>query len=78
MSPFEMHANEVQQYTSPILVKNRQYLATLTSERLIIEGGPSDREFKVSSILSARPYVLDDRSPGLLIVVFTPSGAEGR
>ena len=74
MSPFEMHAHEVQQYTSPVLVKNRQYLATLTSERLIIEGGPSDREFKVSSILSVSPYVMDGREPGLMIVVSTPSG----
>ena len=34
MPPVEMHANEVQHYASPILVKNRQFFATLTSERI--------------------------------------------
>ncbi len=74
MSPFEMHAHEVQHYASPVLVKNRQYLATLTSERLIIEGGSSDREFRISSILSARPCDLGNHEPGLMLVISTPSG----
>ena len=74
MSPVEMHANEVQHYASPILVKNRQFFATLTSERLIVEGGPSPREFKVSSILSAEPCRLESGEPGLKLVVSTPEG----
>lgn len=69
-----MHANEVQHYASPILVKNRQFFATLTSERLIIEGGPSPREFKVSSILFAEPCRLESGEPGLKLVVSTPEG----
>lgn len=74
MPPVEMHANEVQHYASPILVKNRQFFATLTSERLIIEGGPSPREFKVSSILSAHPCKLETGEPGLKLIVSTPDG----
>ena len=74
MSPVEMHANEVQHYASPILVKNRQFFATLTSERLIIEGGPSPREFKVSSILSAESSRLGSGEPGLKLIVSTPEG----
>ena len=74
MSPFEMHAHEVQHYASPVMVKNRQYLATLTSERLIIEGGPSDREFKISSILSARKCFLGNHEPGLMLAISTPYG----
>ncbi len=74
MPPVEMHANEVRHYASPILVKNRQFFATLTSERLIIEGGPSPREFKVSSILSAHPCKLETGEPGLKLIVSTPDG----
>jgi len=74
MSPVEMHANEVRHYASPILVKSRQFFATLTSERLIIEGGPSPREFKVSSILSASPHTLETGEPGLKLIVSTPNG----
>ncbi len=74
MSPVEMHANEVQHYASPILVKSRQFFATLTSERLIIEGGPSPREFKVSSILSASPCKLETGEPGLKLIISTPEG----
>lgn len=74
MSPVEMHANEVRHYASPILVKSRQFFATLTSERLIVEGGPSPREFKVSSILSASPCKLDTGEPGLKLIVSTPDG----
>ncbi|WP_319379033.1 Yip1 family protein [uncultured Methanocorpusculum sp.] len=69
-----MHANEVQHYASPILVKSRQFFATLTSERLIIDGGPSPREFKVSSILSANPCKLESGEPGLKLILSTPDG----
>lgn len=74
MSPVEMHANEVQHYASPILVKSRQFFATLTSERLIIEGGPTPREFKVSSIISASPCKLETGEPGLKLIISTPDG----
>ncbi|HKL97966.1 MAG TPA: hypothetical protein VJ857_04800, partial [Methanocorpusculum sp.] len=74
MPPIEMHANEVQHYASPILVKNREFYATITSERLIIEGGPSPREFKVSSIFSAGPCKLETGEPGLRLVISTPDG----
>ncbi len=74
MPPVEMHANEVRHYASPILVKSRQFFATLTSERLIIEGGPSTREFKVSSILSASPCKLETGEPGLKLIISTPEG----
>ena len=74
MLPTEMHPNEVQHYASPILVKNREFYATITSERLIIEGGPSPREFKVSSIVSADPCKLETGEPGLRLVVSTPDG----
>ena len=74
MPPVEMHANEVQHYASPILVKSRQFFATLTSDRLIIEGGPSPREFKVSSILSATPCKLETGEPGLKLIISTPEG----
>lgn len=73
MSPADMHPSEVQYYASPILVKNQEYYATLTSERLVIEGAAS-REFKVSSIDGAYPEKIDNNEPGLKIVISTPSG----
>ncbi len=69
-----MHNGEVQYYASPVLVKSQRYYATLTNERLVIEGGASPREFKVSSILAAYPERLDNKDPGLKLVLATPSG----
>lgn len=68
-----MHNDEVQYYASPILVKNQQYFATLTNERLIIEG-PTSREFKTSAILAAHPTILDDHDPAVKLIIATPSG----
>ncbi|MDO5844851.1 MAG: Yip1 family protein [Methanocorpusculum sp.] len=62
-----------QYYASPILVKNQQYYATLTSERLIIEGG-NTREFRVSAIDGAYPAKLENNEPGLKIVISTQGG----
>ena len=49
-----MNDGEVQHYASSILVKGQQYFATLTNERLIIDG-PTSREFKTTSIIAAYP-----------------------
>lgn len=68
-----MHPDEVQHYASPILVKGQQYFATLTNERLIIEG-PTSREFKISTIIAAYPTPLQDREPAVKITFSTPSG----
>ena len=73
MPPVPMHNDEVQYYASPILVKNQQYFATLTNERLIIEG-PTSREFKTSAILAAHPTILDDHDPAVKLIIATPSG----
>ena len=73
MSPVPMHNDEVQYYASPILVKGQQYFATLTNERLIIEG-PASREFKTSTIISAHPTPLDDREPAVKLTFSTPAG----
>ena len=73
MSPVSMHNDEVQYYASPILVKNQQYFATLTNERLIIEG-PTSREFKTTAILAAHPTHLQEREPAVKIVFSTPAG----
>ena len=74
MSPVEMHDGEVRYYSSPVMVKTQQYTATLTSERLIIEGGSAPREFKVTNIVTAEPAILEKGEPGLKLVVSTPSG----
>lgn len=74
MSPVEMHTNEVQFYASPILVKNQQYSATLTNERLILEGNGPTREFKVTSLVSAKPVTAGYSEPAVEITLSTPSG----
>ncbi|MDO5845405.1 MAG: hypothetical protein Q4Q04_00630 [Methanocorpusculum sp.] len=74
MSSVAMRNGEVQYYASPILVKNQEYYATLTNERLIIEGSASPREFRVSSIIAASPARLSDNEPGLNLIFSTPSG----
>ena len=68
-----MHDGEVQHYASSILVKGQQYFATLTNERLIIDG-PTSREFKTTSIIAAYPIPLQDREPAVKIVFQTPAG----
>ena len=68
-----MHDGEVQHYASSILVKGQQYFATLTNERLIIEG-PTSREFKTTSIIAAYPILLQDREPAVKIIFATPAG----
>ena len=68
-----MHDGEVQHYASSILVKGKQYFATLTNERLIIEG-PTSREFKTTSIIAAYPIPLQDREPAVKIIFATPAG----
>ena len=68
-----MHDGEVQHYASSILVKGQQYFATLTNERLIIEG-PTSREFKTTSIIAAYPIPLQDREPAVKIIFATPAG----
>ncbi|HJJ64425.1 MAG TPA: Yip1 family protein [Methanocorpusculum sp.] len=73
MSPVSMHDGEVQHYASSILVKGQQYFATLTNERLIIEG-PTSREFKTTSIIAAYPIPLQDREPAVKIIFATPAG----
>ena len=74
MSPVEMHANEVQVYASPVLVKGHQYYATLTSERLLLEGNGPTREFKATSLASARAVTAANNEPGVEVVLSTPSG----
>lgn len=74
MSPVAMRSREVQYYASPILVKSQEYYATLTNERLIIEGAGAPREFRISSIIAAAPVALADKEPGLNIIFSTPSG----
>ena len=74
MSPVEMHEGEVRYYSSPIMVKNQQYTGTITSERLIIEGGSAPREFKITNIVSANPVILPSNEPGLKIVLSTQNG----
>ncbi|HJJ47732.1 MAG TPA: Yip1 family protein [Methanocorpusculum sp.] len=74
MSPVEMHANEVQIYASPILVKGQQYYATLTSERLILEGNGPTREFKATSLDTPRAVTTGNNEPGVEVVLSTPSG----
>lgn len=74
MSPVEMHEGEVRYYSSPVMVKTQQYTGTLTSERLIIEGGSAPREFKVTNIVAADPITLPSSEPGLKIVLSTPNG----
>lgn len=74
MSPVAMHNGEVRYYSSPILVKSQQYVATLTSERLIIEGGLAPREFKVTNIVIAEPAIIGANEPGLKIILSTPNG----
>lgn len=73
MSPVEMHAGEIRYYSSPIMVKTQQYTGTLTSERLIIEGGTAPREFKITTIVTADPVTLPSGEPGLKIVLSTPT-----
>ena len=68
-----MHDGEVQHYASSILVKGQQYFATLTNERLIIEG-PTSHEFKTTSIIAAYPIPLQDREPAVKIIFATPAG----
>lgn len=74
MSPVELHGGEVRYYSSPIMVKTQQYTATLTSERLIIEGGSAPREFKVTNIVTAEKTALDNGEPALKIILSTPNG----
>lgn len=74
MSPVEMHEGEVRYYSSPVMVKTQQYTGTLTSERLIIEGGTAPREFKVTNIVGAEPVTLPSNEPGLKILLSTPNG----
>ena len=74
MSPVEMHEGEVRYYSSPIMVKNQQYTGTITSERLIIEGGSAPREFRITNIVSANPVILPSNEPGLKIVLSTQNG----
>ncbi|MCZ9312586.1 MAG: YIP1 family protein [Methanocorpusculum sp.] len=74
MSPVEMHEDEVRYYSSPVMVKTQQYMGTLTSERLIIEGGSAPREFKITNIVGAEPITLPSNEPGLKIVLSTPGG----
>ncbi|MDU9376391.1 hypothetical protein McpSp1_10050 [Methanocorpusculaceae archaeon Sp1] len=74
MSPVEMHAGEVRYYSSPVMVKNQQYTGTLTSERLIIDGGSAPREFKITNISAADPITLPSGEPGLKLVLSTPTG----
>lgn len=74
MSPVEMHEGEVRYYSSPVMVKTQQYTGTLTSERLIIEGGTAPREFKITNIVGADPITLPSNEPGLKIVLSTPNG----
>lgn len=73
MSSVDMHPYEVRYYASPVLIKNREFYATLTSERLIIEGS-STREFRISSIDKAYPQKLENNEPGLRLVISTPAG----
>ncbi|MBE6506740.1 MAG: YIP1 family protein [Methanocorpusculum parvum] len=68
-----MHDDEVQHYASSILVKGQQYFATLTNERLVIDG-PTSREFKTTAILAAYPIPLQEREPAVKIVFATPAG----
>lgn len=74
MSPVEMHAGEVRYYSSLVMVKTQQYTGTLTSERLIIEGGSAPREFKMTNIASAGPVTLPSGEPGLRLMLSTPNG----
>ncbi|HJJ42110.1 MAG TPA: hypothetical protein O0W90_02190, partial [Methanocorpusculum sp.] len=74
MSPVDMKNGEVQYYASPILVKNQKFYATLTSERLVLEGDAPRREFRVSSIVAAYAVTLEAHEPGLNLVIATPNG----
>lgn len=74
MSPVDMKNGEVQYYASPILVKNQKFYATLTSERLVLDGDAPRREFRVSSIVAAYAVTLEAHEPGLNLVIATPNG----
>ncbi len=73
MTPAALQDGEVQYYTSPILVKNNRYYATLTNLRLIVEGA-TVRDFKVTSIRGAFPELVGNKEPGLKISISTPTG----
>lgn len=72
MTSITLQDGEFQYYASPILVKNNQYYATLTNQRLIIEGS-NTREFRVSSLLGAFPEQVEGDEPGLKLVISTPT-----
>ena len=73
MTPAALQDGEVQYYASSVLVKKEQYYATLTDQRLIIEG-PKTHEFKAASIQGAYPERLDGGEPGLKLIISTPKG----
>ncbi|HJJ31086.1 MAG TPA: Yip1 family protein [Methanocorpusculum sp.] len=73
MTPAVLQDGEVQYYASPVLVKNNQYYATLTNQRLIFEGAVT-REFKVISIQAVYPELIENGEPGLKLIISTPKG----
>jgi len=73
MSPVALHDGEVQYYASPVLVKNNRYNATITNQRLILEGNTS-REFRVANIVAAYPETINGTEPGVKLILATPTG----
>ncbi|HJJ38789.1 MAG TPA: Yip1 family protein [Methanocorpusculum sp.] len=73
MTPAVLQNGEVQYYASPVLVKNNQYYATLTNQRLIFEGATT-REFKVISIQAIYPELIENGDPGVKLIISTPKG----
>ena len=73
MTPAVLQDGEVQYYASPVLVKNNQYYATLTNQRLIFEGAVN-REFKVISIQAVYPELIENGNPGVKLIISTPTG----
>ena len=73
MTPAALRDGEVQYYASPVLVKKTQYYATLTNQRLLIEG-PKTHEFSVTSLQGAYPELLEGLDHGLKLIISTPKG----
>jgi len=73
MSPVPLQNGEVQYYASPVLVKNNRYNATLTNQRLILEGN-NNREFRVANIVAAYPEMINGTEPGVKLIIATPTG----
>lgn len=73
MTPAVLQDGEVQYYASPVLVKNNQYYATLTNQRLIFEGAVT-REFKVISIQAVYPELIENGNPGIKLIISTSTG----